>query len=38
MFIFKYGAISDYEKLFLPTSDSFPIVKYCKRGAGGIEK
>lgn len=38
MFIFKNGAISDHEKLFLTTRDSFPVVKYCRRGTGGIEK
>lgn len=38
MFIFKYGAISDHDNLFLTTSDNFSKVKYYKRVTEGIEK
>lgn len=31
MFIFKYGAISDHDNLFLTTSYNFSKVKYYKR-------
>lgn len=38
MFIFKYGAISDHDNLFLTTSYNFSKVKYYKKVTKGIEK